>query len=495
MLSVADAIDDPDFLGPFYSGKSWDCWRAIWREAQGEAHLMTPRQRDLFAQVAQREPPDAPVRELVVIGGRRGGKDATAAAAIACAASSDYSAYVRPGEAPCIMCLAVDRDQAKIVLRYTRALFDSVPMLRELKANETREGIELTNGNEIVVQTNNFRSVRGRTVPFAVFDEAGYWRDEASASPDKETYRATLPSMSTIPTAMLAIMSSPYRRQGLLYDKFAKSFGQPDPRVLVVLAPSLVLNPMLDPHLIEEAMNDDPAAARAEYYCEWRDDVSNLIDRAAVEQCVDDYIQLPPSRGHVAFLDCAGGSGKDAMAIGIAHSERGAAVLDCIRWRDPPFSPKQVVAEFSELLKSYRINRALADGWGNGWTAEAFREHAVTLEQRAKPKSEIYVEMVSAINSAAIRLPNVPKLINQICSLERRVRPGGRDIVDAPRSAPEDVANAALGALSACTRRKAMIISDALVQRTAMLGLGERAAAQLNRPASGRWPPCFSTRR
>lgn len=251
MLSVADAIDDPDFLGPFYPGESWDCWRAIWRGAQGECHLMTPRQRELFQQVAQREPPDAPVRELVVIGGRRGGKDATAAAAIACAAASDYSAYVRPGEAPSILCLAVDRQQAQLVLRYTRALFDRVPMLRELRANETREGLELTNGNEIVVQTNSFRSVRGRTVPLAVFDEVGYWRDEASASPDKETYRATLPSMSTIPTAMLVIISTPYRRQGLLYDKHAKSFGQPDPRVLVVLAPTLILNPTLDPRIID----------------------------------------------------------------------------------------------------------------------------------------------------------------------------------------------------------------------------------------------------
>lgn len=195
-------------------------------------------------------------------------------------------------------------------------------------------------------------------------------------------------------------------------------------------------------------MADDAPAARAEYYCEWRDDVSNYVDRASVEAVVGDYEELPPSRGHVAFLDCAGGSGKDSMALAVGHYETGVAVVDALHWRDPPFSPRVVVGEFSEVLRRYGVRMVTADGWGSGFTAEAFRQHGITLEQRARPKAEIYVEQLSAINSRSIRLPNIAKMVNQICSLERRSRVGGRDLIDAPRNQHEDLANVALGVCS-----------------------------------------------
>jgi hypothetical protein len=51
-----------------------------------------------------------------------------------------------------------------------------------------------------------------------------------------------------------------------------------DDDVLVIKAPSLVLNPTLDRTIIDKALEDDPAAGRSEWLGEFRDDVASWID-------------------------------------------------------------------------------------------------------------------------------------------------------------------------------------------------------------------------
>jgi hypothetical protein len=67
----------------------------------------------------------------------------------------------------------------------------------------------LDNGVDIAVGTNSFRAVRGRAVLLAILDECAFWRDDSSATPDEETYRALRPGMATLPGAMLVGISSP----------------------------------------------------------------------------------------------------------------------------------------------------------------------------------------------------------------------------------------------------------------------------------------------
>jgi len=75
---------------------------------------------------------------------------------------------------------------------------------------------------------SNFRNVRGRSIACVVMDEVAFWRSETTASPDTETYAALVPSLATIPGAMLIGISTPYRRSGLLYAKWRDHFGQDD---------------------------------------------------------------------------------------------------------------------------------------------------------------------------------------------------------------------------------------------------------------------------
>jgi hypothetical protein len=81
----------------------------------------------------------------------------------AAAAINGYRVHLRPGERATVLCLACDRTQARIVRRYIAGYFREIPLLAPLVERETDDGLELNNGVEIIVGTNSFRAVRGRT--------------------------------------------------------------------------------------------------------------------------------------------------------------------------------------------------------------------------------------------------------------------------------------------------------------------------------------------
>ena len=76
MLSLTEAMEDPQLFGPWFCGPSWASWRAILKAAIAEP--MTDDEVKLFRSVAERDPPTQRVRELWIIAGRRAGKDSIA---------------------------------------------------------------------------------------------------------------------------------------------------------------------------------------------------------------------------------------------------------------------------------------------------------------------------------------------------------------------------------------------------------------------------------
>ena len=130
------ALFAPWFVG---DGDLWFAWRCILKAAF--ALKMDDREIEFFRSIADRDPPKQRVRELWVIGGRRGGKDSIASLIIAHAAALfDGADKLRPGERALCMCLACDREQAKIVLDYSRSYFSDIELLRDAVMRETSHG-------------------------------------------------------------------------------------------------------------------------------------------------------------------------------------------------------------------------------------------------------------------------------------------------------------------------------------------------------------------
>jgi hypothetical protein len=296
-LSIVDGMDDVGLFGRAFRGPSWDPWRTVLKATY--ALPMIAEEQAFFRSVADRSPPAQRVREAWFIVGRSGGKDSIASLIAAhSAALFDQRHRLRPGERALVMCLACDRDQARIVLDYCKALFLELPLLKGLVKRETADGFELKNGVDISVATNSFRSVRGRTLLVCILDECAFYRDDRSTMPDEETYAAVAPGLARLPGSMLIGISTPHRKSGLLYRKFKESYGRDDGGVLVIRAPSTTFNPTLPKHIIDAALAEDPQKAGAEWLGEFRDDLSGWATRELIEAAVDRDVQVrPPQRG------------------------------------------------------------------------------------------------------------------------------------------------------------------------------------------------------
>ena len=370
MISIVATMDDPGLFQAWFRGASWDSWRTILKAAF--ALPMSADEVGFFRSVADRDPPHRRVRELWIVAGRRAGKDSIASLIAAySAALFDQQDRLRPGERALVMALACDRSQAGVVLGYVRSYFD-LDLLRGMVRRETINGFELSNGVDVVVATNSFRATRGRTVLTGIFDECAFWRSELSASPDVETYRAVVPGTATLSDSLVIGISSPYRKTGLLYQKFKAHYGR-DGDVLVIRAPSLLLNPTLDPRIIEEALDSDPAAAKAEWLAEFRDDIGGWASVELIEAAVDRDVSVrPPVKGlrYVSFCDPSGGT-RDSFTAAIAHSENGVAVLDALIEIKAPLNPVGATEQVAGLLKSYGLRETVSDKSAAGFATDA----------------------------------------------------------------------------------------------------------------------------
>jgi hypothetical protein len=467
--SLLQVMDAPEWFGRSFKGSSWDAWRVFL--AALTAAPMTDDQLEVYRrQTGRQAAPLAAFIEACLVVGRRGGKSRILALiATYMATFRDYEEFLAPGEVATVAVIAADRKQARSIFRYTLGLLESVPVLAAMIQDKTGEIITLSNRVVIEIHTASFRATRGYTFACVLCDETAFWRDESGANPDVEIFRALRPGMTSLPGAILLNASSPYRRAGILWKTYQRHFGRDGAKVLVWKASTSEMNPRIDLDVIAEAYEDDPEAAASEFGAEFRSDIADFISREVVEACIEHGCFERPamaSRSYRCFIDAAGGSGQDSMTLSLGHLEDGIPVIDAIRERRPPFSPDDVVSEFSSLMKDYRVYKAESDKFGGDWIGEAFRKRGITVIPSARPKSDLYREILPLLNSKQCSLLDHPRMITQLCGLERRTARGGRDSIDHAPLAHDDVANACAGVLVMLKQgRPAMKISQELLNR------------------------------
>ena len=214
-----------------------------------------------FKEVAgNREPPSDRVKELWVKVGRRSGKTRMAAA-ISVYIGAIEQHRLAAGEVGYVLLLAASRDQAAVAFQYVLGFLKSSPLLRQQIVGETASEVRLKGNIVISVHAGSYRTVRGRTLLAVIGDS--FWRDETSALPDVEVFRAVTPALAAS-HGMWVGVSTGYRRIGLLYQKWRDHFGQNTPDVLFIEGASTQFNSALDPAMIERARADDPEASEAE---------------------------------------------------------------------------------------------------------------------------------------------------------------------------------------------------------------------------------------
>jgi hypothetical protein len=446
---------------PWFRGPTWDGWRAVLKAAF--ALPMADDEAEFFHSIAERDPPKKRVRELWIIAGRRAGKDSIASLIAAHAASTfDQQHRLRPGERALVSCLAYDRDQAKIILDYTRGYFSESTLLKQLvEEDERASDFKLTNRVDIAVLTNSFRAVRGRPILLAVMDELAIWRDDTSQNPDVEVFNALVPGLASI-GGMIVGISSPYRKNGLLWSKFKKHFGENSDDVLVVRAPTRVLNPTIPQEVIDAALAENPAVAKAEWLAEFRDDIGGYLSLEIVESAVDRGVTVRPPRDGIVYrsgVDPSGGS-RDSFTAAVSHQEGSAVILDCVVEIKSPHNPATATEQIAQVLKSYGISETVGDRYAAQWVVDAFAKCGIKYRHSERDRSAIYADALPLFTSGRARLLDNPRLVGQFASLERTTSSLGRDKIDHGRGGSDDLCNAAaLSMVLASLEKKPMFFS------------------------------------
>jgi hypothetical protein len=471
-MNIIDAIKDENLLRPFLAPSgpltTWLPWLTALRVMYGLP--ANEKYHPLIRQCTGRDPaklPEQGFKTALFLTGRRSGKSRMAAVvgSFSAALGGGWSALAK-GEKGLVPVLSPTVAQSRNVFNYIRGIFDT-PMLRAHVVEDLKGvGMELKDNVRLEILPGDYRKIRGYTLLAAVIDEAAFFGvsgEEGTVKSDEEVIRAVEPGLATT-GGPLIVISSPYARRGWCFKTYERHWGQDDSDVLVWNAPSRVMNPTLPEAVVEKALREDIQAAKSEYLAEFRDDIGEFINRAVVERLVvRGRHLLPPEAGtrYIAFADLSGGRTDDA-ALAISHRAGRMVVIDYVkRWR-PPFNPYHVIQEMAELARKYRCRRITGDNFGAEFVAQAFMNAGMPYMKCEKPKSILYAELLPRISSNEIELLDDEVLVAQLSGLERRTRAGGRDVIDHPLGAHDDVANAVAGAAvtAACGVRRVGALLD-----------------------------------
>src|SRR5262245_21269443 len=375
-VTILDAVDDANLFAPWFRElATWAAWRAFL--AALFALKMTNDQFAVFKECTGRNvPPSQPATEAWLVCGRRAGKSfILALCAVYLACFFDYRRHLAPGERGTVLIIATNSKQARVILRYIRALLTHIPMLAKLIERETADAFDLSNSVTIEVHPASAKTTRGYAVLAALLDEVAFFPTDDSAKPDYDILDAIRPGMATIPNAMLLCASSPYARRGALWDAHRRHYGKDGDPVLVWRAPTRTMNPSVSQQVIDAATERDPASAAAEWLAEFRSDIEGFVDREAVEACVDGVRERAPVNGtrYFSFTDPSGGS-SDSMVCAVGHLDSDVLVVDALREIRSPFDPESAVEEIAQLLALYRLKTTKGDRYSGQWWYAEFRE-------------------------------------------------------------------------------------------------------------------------
>lgn len=473
-MNILKAIGDPNLFRPFLGDdlSSWKQWGTALRCLYGLK--IKPEHHELIKQCTGRDAAELPAdgfQTALFLVGRRGGKSRVSAIIGAFEGLfGGHETRLAKGESGIIPVISPTKYQSSIVWKYLSAIFDA-PLLKQevVDERESDKAIVLRNGIEIRILVGDWRTIRGPSVVCAIVDEVCFLglTEESKVRSDTELIRALRPALLTTKGKLIAI-SSKYAKRGWAFSQWQRQHGsnkgvspsfKPTWTTLVWDSPSRVMNPTLSQAEIDLAFAEDPTAARSEFGGEWREDVSQFIERALVELLVVKGRKelLPrPTVSYFAFSDLSGGRHDDA-GLSIAHKEGRKVVLDVAKLWRAPFNPHEVIAKQADELKRFGLHRVTGDNYAAAFVADSFKSNGIHYTKSELAKSELYRELLPRLCSAEIELLDDENLVDQLALLERRTRSGGKDTIDHPPGGKDDLANVVAGVAVAASKPKRVI--------------------------------------
>jgi hypothetical protein len=459
--NIVEFVTDPQCLGLSISPAQETLLRAIYGLPLNSEQLEIWR-----LCTARATYPEKSFGEATVIVGARGGKDSRIAGPIVVyeALFGGHEMHLAKGERGVISLVAQDQRGTRTAFVYVRDYLAGSPLLSAMIDEVLTFEVKLTNGLSILCFPSTLRSVRGFSIPVAVLDEMAFFRLEGQADSDAEIQASIRRGMIGFPLPRLVKISTPYMKDGVVYEDFQRAFAQDNQDLLVWRSSSALMNPSLKPERLAREQRLDPTRFAREYEAEFTEDLEAFLPGALVDNAVKvGRHELPPVEGlaYRASVDAmgAGLQNADRFALSIVHPEGVGGELrvvqDVVRgWggrRGQQVDLQAIVHEIAGILRRYDLSETTGDDYAAGWVKQAFerekiRYRTATIVRDGKivklDKSRAYVEAGPLFDEGRIDLLDHPEMIRELKLLERRPRQGGRIEVDHPRGGHDDHANA-----------------------------------------------------
>src|ERR1700686_3208003 len=237
--------------------------------------------------------------EVTLIAGRRGGKTSKIGARIALY-EAFRSHHLARGDRGYVLLIAPAKYQAEIAMGYIRADLKSSPLLQRYVARERSDEVELTNGITIACYPCSYIAVRGVSVVCVICDELAFWQhEETAANPEEEVLAALRPAMATFITAKMVKISTPYRKEGVLWREFQQ---RAELDHLVWQLPSLEMNPTLQLSVLNSARKHNEERFRREYLAEFTDQINAWVVPCVLEPCIARFRTELPRIENAAYI-------------------------------------------------------------------------------------------------------------------------------------------------------------------------------------------------
>lgn len=477
--NIVEFTTDKQLMGLDLSSAQETLQRAIYGLS------MSPEQAEIFRACTGREtPPTSEFAEATILAGARAGKDSRIASPTCCyeAAFGGHERHLARGEQATIALVAQDQRATAIAFGYIRAAFTQSPVLRNLLADEPKaNSLELVTGIRVQCFPSTTGAGRGWSIPVGILDELAFFRFEGAANSDAEIQMSIRRGMVAFPRTKLVKISTPYMRSGVLFSDFSRAFGKDDPDLLVWRASSELMNPSIGRERLDRERRLDPQRYVREYEAEFTDDVAAFVPRDWVDAAVvGGRYELPPSKSGSATMaiDPSGG-GLDAFTAAIVFSEgtgpdqriTQAVMRGAARVGTTAPDLEGLVREYADLARQYGCHEIVTDRYAAGWVEQALKRHGIHCKHADVDRSAAYLNLEPLLAQRRIELLDHPQMIRELELLERRPRPGGKDLVEHPRGGHDDYINAvALAAAYATVKQARPVVAFIMPDRSTPYG-------------------------
>lgn len=291
---------------------------------------------------------------------------------------------------------------------------------------------------EAGVATRGGYGGRGRSLTDFAMDEATFFRDSSYKVNDADIFKAA--SSRVLPGGQTIVASTPWGEAGLLYDLWARNWGKPQD-ALVGHAPTLLLNPSdWAREMVQRERLRDPDNAAREFDAKFMAGGTTVFfDAASIGAAVQ--TELDSGRmgvpGDVVAAGADFGFRSDSSALAIAQRSGSLVYVGQLLELRPeegrPLKPSETVKAFATAMKRHGASYCMADQHYRETIDEHLTEANLAYAPAPNTPADAYMRARALFREGRVRIPNNPRLIQQLKEVQGRPTPGGGMSITQPR--------------------------------------------------------------